>query len=293
MKRVALIGLGSMGLPMARNLVAAKFEPFLWNRSAGRSEEFLGAKAKVVDTPAAAAVELVLTVLPDIFQVDQVLNGLDGLMAGWAASGVKSPTLVVMGTVAPKAVRELQQSYPQIVVVDAPLSGGTVGAEAATLSIMVGASDGVFESIKPVLDALGTTVLRMGELGAGQTTKLCNQLVVAATIAGLSEAMVLAREAGLDREKVQACLMGGLANSAILQTKGHYWISENFQSQGMAAYHLKDLTFVLEDASTLNLSLPTANLLHGLFASLISNGHGDFDHTALFLEILRINDIAK
>lgn len=281
-----------MGLPMARHLVSANFEPYLWNRSPARSKEFLGANARVVNTPADAAVELVLTVLPDIFEVEEVLTGPHGLIAGWAESAIAAPILVVMGTVAPDAVRELQRRYPDIVVVDAPLSGGTVGAEAATLSIMVGATEAVLESIRPVLDALGTTVLRMGNLGAGQTTKLCNQLVVAATIAGLSEAMVLAREAGLDRAKVQACLMGGLANSEVLQTKGHFFISENFRSQGIATNQLKDLAFILQKASTLNLSLPTANLLHSLFANLIENGHGNLDHTALFLEILRVNDIA-
>ena len=281
--RLSLLGLGPMGAPMARNLLAAG--PLtVWNRTASRAAPFAELGAVVAPTPAAAAGDVVLTVLPDLVQVESLLMGEDGLLAGWRAAGIAAPVLVVHGTVSPIAVTALARRLAAehgVQVVDAPLSGGTVGARDATLSIMVGGADEPVARVLPVFERLGRTVRHLGPSGAGATAKLCNQIVVAGTVAVVSEALLLARSAGLDPATVVELLQGGLARTAVLEQKSRKWLDEDFAEGGSARNQLKDLRFVAESAAAEGVALPTTAAVTALFERMIAEGDGDLDHTGV------------
>ncbi|MCJ1701661.1 NAD(P)-dependent oxidoreductase [Rathayibacter festucae] len=281
--RLSLLGLGPMGAPMARNLLAAA--PLtVWNRTASRAAPFAELGAVVAPTPAAAAGDVVLTVLPDLVQVESLLMGEDGLLAGWRAAEIAAPVLVVHGTVSPIAVAALARRLAAehgVQVVDAPLSGGTVGARDATLSIMVGGADEPVARVLPVFERLGRTVRHLGPSGAGATAKLCNQIVVAGTVAVVSEALLLARSAGLDPATVVELLQGGLARTAVLEQKSRKWLDEDFAEGGSARNQLKDLRFVAESAAAEGVALPTTAAVTALFERMIAEGDGDLDHTGV------------
>ncbi|ROQ04499.1 2-hydroxy-3-oxopropionate reductase [Rathayibacter sp. PhB93] len=281
--RLSLLGLGPMGAPMARNLLAAG--PLtVWNRTASRAAPFAELGAVVAPTPAAAAGDVVLTVLPDLVQVESLLMGEDGLLAGWRAAGIAAPVLVVHGTVSPIAVAALARRLAAehgVQVVDAPLSGGTVGARDGTLSIMVGGADEPVARVLPVFERLGRTVRHLGPSGAGATAKLCNQIVVAGTVAVVSEALLLARSAGLDPATVVELLQGGLARTAVLEQKSRKWLDEDFAEGGSARNQLKDLRFVAESAAAEGVALPTTAAVTALFERMIAEGDGDLDHTGV------------
>ncbi|MCJ1671661.1 MULTISPECIES: NAD(P)-dependent oxidoreductase [unclassified Rathayibacter] len=281
--RLSLLGLGPMGAPMARNLLAAA-SLTVWNRTASRAAPFAELGAVVAPTPAAAAGDVVLTVLPDLVQVESLLEGEDGLLAGWRAAGIAAPVLVVHGTVSPIAVAALARRLAAehgVQVVDAPLSGGTVGARDATLSIMVGGADEPVARVLPVFERLGRTVRHLGPSGAGATAKLCNQIVVAGTVAVVSEALLLARSAGLDPATVVELLQGGLARTAVLEQKSRKWLDEDFAEGGSARNQLKDLRFVAESAAAEGVALPTTAAVTALFERMIAEGDGDLDHTGV------------
>ncbi|MCJ1686955.1 NAD(P)-dependent oxidoreductase [Rathayibacter sp. VKM Ac-2927] len=281
--RLSLLGLGPMGAPMARNLLAAA-SLTVWNRTASRAAPFAELGAVVAPTPAAAAGDVVLTVLPDLVQVESLLEGEDGLLAGWRAAGIAAPVLVVHGTVSPIAVAALARRLAAehgVQVVDAPLSGGTVGARDATLSIMVGGADEPVARVLPVFERLGRTVRHLGPSGAGATAKLCNQIVVAGTVAVVSEALLLARSAGLDPATVVELLQGGLARTAVLEQKSRKWLDEDFAAGGSARNQLKDLRFVAESAAAEGVALPTTAAVTALFERMIAEGDGDLDHTGV------------
>lgn len=283
---VALLGTGPMGTPIARNLIAAGVPLKLWNRTARRAKEILGGHA--VDSPAETAGNVVLTVLPDLPQVEQLLHGPDGLLAGWKAAGIHNPILVVHGTVSPVAVAafaaECRKAWG-VTVIDAPLSGGTIGAEQGRLSIMVGGPQEVVERLRPLFGIYGSTVLRFGNTGAGSIAKACNQIVVAATVTAISEAMALAEVSGLDCGNVQEILAGGLANSEVLQQKGHRWLEHDFEGGGSAKNQLKDLTFIAETAADAGLDLPVSSSVRRAFQTMIAQGLGELDHTGIYLSV--------
>lgn len=280
---VALLGTGPMGTPIARNIIAGGVPLKLWNRTTHKARAIDG--GLVVSTPAEAASEVVLTVLPDLPQVAALLRGESGLLAGWKSAGIDNPTLVIHGTVSPVAVesfaRECRLRWG-VTVVDAPLSGGTVGAEEGRLSIMAGGPPEVAERLRPLFALYGTTVLWFGGTGSGSTVKACNQIVVAATVTALAEAMALAASAGLDLEKVQSILAGGLANSEVLRQKGRRWIEQDFEGGGSAKNQLKDLNFVAELAGHRGLRLPLTHSLQKAFEKMVAEGAGNLDHTGIF-----------
>lgn len=286
---LSLLGLGPMGAPMARNLLAGG--PLtVWNRTASRAAPFAELGAVVAPTPAAAAADVVLTVLPDLVQVESLLEGGDGLLAGWRAAGTVDPVLVVHGTVSPIAVADLARRLAAehgVQVVDAPLSGGTVGARDATLSIMVGGAEEVVARVLPVLVRLGRTVRHLGPSGAGATAKLCNQVVVAGTVAVVSEALLLARSAGLDPATVVELLQGGLARTAVLEQKSGKWLDEDFAEGGSARNQLKDLRFIAESAAADGVVLPTTAAVTAVFERMIAEGDGDLDHTGVYRTLAR------
>ena len=343
---VGFVGLGTMGRPMAQNLARAGFPVVVWNRNVTRAAELAaaaGAGVVVARTLAelGAAAPVVLTMLPDLPQVEAVLGGSGGMVprpegpqagstaaAGprWikgfgghvprpegpqagstAAAGppdgsrgsggmVPRPegllagmrpgsVLVVLGTVSPVGVRELGERLDAagtgVALVDAPVSGGDVGAEQGTLSIMAGGADADVARVRPYLEAMGTTVDHLGSLGAGQLAKACNQIVVGATITALSEAVVLARRGGLDPARVLGVLAGGLADSRVLELKGSKMLRHDFQPGGAAAFQHKDLGFALAVARAEGVALPLTALVDQLFGAACWNGFGGDDHSVL------------
>ncbi|WP_026538612.1 NAD(P)-dependent oxidoreductase [Arthrobacter sp. 9MFCol3.1] len=283
---VALLGTGPMGAPIARNIIASGVPLTLWNRTAHKADAIAG--GRVAASPAEAASEVVLTVLPDLPDVERLLVGAEGLLAGWKAAGIGHPVLVIHGTVSPVAVAafaaECQRDHG-VTVVDAPLSGGTIGAEEGRLSTMVGGPRHVVEQLEPLFRLYSATVAWFGGTGAGSTVKACNQIVVAATVTALSEAMALAAASGLDLEQVQSVLAGGLANSEVLRQKGQRWIDADFEGGGSAKNQLKDLGFITELATQAGLTLPVAGSLLAAFQAMVSAGRGDLDHTGIYLGI--------
>ncbi|MHA7290343.1 NAD(P)-dependent oxidoreductase [Arthrobacter sp. MDT3-24] len=281
---LALLGLGPMGGPMARKLLDLRGDLTVWNRTSAKAEPLIALGARAATSPADAASDVVLTVLPDLEQVESLIPGPDGLLAGWAAKGITRPVLVVHGTVSPTAVAAFADRMLRehgVTVLDAPVSGGTVGAESGTLSIMVGGNQNAANSVEPALRAMGTTVRYMGPSGSGALAKACNQIVVAATVTAVSEAMLLARSGSLDLAVMLELLQGGLADSAVLRQKGHRWISNDFDGGGSAKNQLKDLRFIQDAASAGGLELPLSTTVTGLFDEMVAQGDGALDHTGI------------
>jgi len=286
---VSLLGLGRMGEPIARRLLAALGSLTVWNRTTAKTAALGQAGARVAHSPAEAAAPITLTVLTDLADVEAVLAGENGLIAGWAAAGVERPVLVVHGTVSPVGVAALAERLARdgIGVVDAPLSGGVAGAESGALSVMVGGSDDVVGWAWPTLSLVGSTVRHLGPSGAGEIAKACNQVVVAAIVTALSEALLLADASGIERKELLELIGGGLADSEVLRQKRDRWLSGEFHGGGSSANQLKDLRFVAETASARGLALPLATTLRNVFERAIADGDGELDHSAIELSLAR------
>lgn len=274
-----------MGLPMAANLAEAGFDVLAWNRSRPPLDAAVAAGCRAADRPAqvAGAARVVLTMLPDLPQVRALL---DELLAGPGSGG--ADTLVVMGTVSPVAVRALAEELrPRgIEVVDAPVSGGVTGARDASLSIMAGGTADAVERVRPYLAAMGSTVRRMGDIGAGSLAKACNQLVVAGTLVALAEAVVLGERGGLEPAALLDVLAGGLAASEVLTQKRRHLADGDFTPSGPARYLHKDLGFVLHSAADADITLPLSATVAALYAAIDSGGLGDLDNSVV-LRLLR------
>ena len=281
--KVAVVGLGVMGLPIVANLVRAGVQTDVWNRSESAMVKALAAGAYRMNSLSECSARVVLTVLPDIQEVREVLaNGL--------SSALKPDSiLVVMGTVSPVAMVELANEYAAlgVRVVDAPMSGGDIGAIAGTLSIMVGGDQGTFDELTPTFSAIGRTIRLLGPVGSGQIAKACNQVVVAITLTALGEAVTLARRTGLDAHAVLDILSGGLANSQALTIKREKIESEDFTPGGFSKFQLKDLRFAMESALDAGVDLPVTAVVTELFADLVKHGDGELDHSAIIREIER------
>jgi 2-hydroxy-3-oxopropionate reductase len=286
LRPVGFVGLGAMGLPMAVNLVRAGIDVVAWNRSAAAAAQAAAEGVRVVARPVdvSAAAGTVITMLPDLPQVRELLDAADGLLA----AGGALDTLVVMGTVAPAGVRALAEDLAAraVTVVDAPVSGGQSGARDAELSIMVGADERTFARLRPYLRAMGSTVRHMGPVGAGSLTKACNQLVVAATLAALAEAVVLGERGGLAPEALLDVLGGGLAASAVLAQKRSHLLGGDFRGSGPAGYLVKDLGFVLDSAADSGADLPVAAAVARLYEAVVADGLGHLDNSVV-LDLLR------
>ncbi|MGV1008135.1 MAG: NAD(P)-dependent oxidoreductase [Dermatophilaceae bacterium] len=283
---VGVIGLGLMGRPVAASIARAGLAVFAWNRSPVTPPDGVALVDSV--TELGRRCPTVLVVLPDLPQLAPLLGtqvaGVDRpAPTGLLSAGHRVHTLVVMSTCSPVAVRELAAALAPrgVDVLDAPMSGGVLGAQQATLSIMVGGAAEALERVRPVLDAAASTVTRLGEVGAGSIAKACNQLVVAATLTALAEAMVLAEREGLDRDTVLGVLSGGLAASEVLRQKRHALASDDFTPSGPARYLLKDLGFASDVASVGGGPLPVLGALHTVFEALVAQGLGDLDAAAV------------
>jgi 2-hydroxy-3-oxopropionate reductase len=273
-----------MGAPVATNLARRLGGLTVWNRTPGKAGAVTALGAREAATLADAAADVVLTVLPDLPQVETVLHGPDGLLAGWRRRGVRTPTLVVHGTVSPVAVRgfaaRLRREHG-VRVVDAPMSGGVPRAERGTLSLMVGGDPADVEVLAPVFAAIATTIVHLGPVGAGQLAKACNQVVVAGTIAALSEALCLAEGYGLPRADLLSALAGGLAGSAVLDQKRDRWLREDFTGGGSARNQLEDLAFAREAEEAVDAPSALTALLHDQFRRMVTGGDGELDHSGL------------
>lgn len=289
---VGFVGLGAMGLPMAANLAKAGFDVLVSARGRVPLDAAVAAGCRAAGRPAdvAAGARTVITMLPDLPQVRDVSAGPDGLLAGLdtAAPAEAMDTLVVMGTVSPVAVRALAQELRSfgVTVVDAPVSGGVTGARDATLSIMAGGTQDAVDRVRPYLTAMGSTVRRMGDTGAGSLAKACNQLVVAGTLVALAEAVVLGEHGGLDPAALLEVLAGGLACSEVLAQKRRHLADSDFTPSGPARYLHKDLGFVLESAADAHVELPLSTSVARLYAAIDDRGLGDLDNSVV-LRLLR------
>lgn len=281
-ERIGFIGLGIMGKPMAANLRRAGHALVVHSRSRGPVEELLAGGASEADSPRAVAQrsDVVITMLPDSPDVRQVMLG-----AGGVIEGVRAGHLVIdMSTISPTVAREVAQALAGrgAACLDAPVSGGQRGAIDAALSIMVGGPRGAFERALPVFQALGKNIVHIGEEpGAGQIAKACNQIVVGVTIMAVAEALTLARKAGVDAAKVREALLGGFAQSRILDAHGQRILDRNFAPGFRIRLHEKDLGIALAAGRTYGVPLLATCVVHEAMDALIAQGHQDLDHSAL------------
>jgi 2-hydroxy-3-oxopropionate reductase len=279
--RVGVVGLGVMGAPMAGNLVDAGFDVVVSSRSPGPVDELAakGARGVTSAREVAAASDVVIVTVPDTPDMQDVMNGPEGLLAGAHAGLV----VIDCGSHDPEAMLGFAASLAGYGAdfLDAPLSGGEVGAREGTLSIMVGGSAETLERARPALEAVGQTIVHMGDVGAGQVAKAANQLVVAAEIQALAEAYTMAKSAGIDPSLVFEALGAGLAASRVLELNGPRMISGDYTPGGKAWFHLKDLRNAESVARAHDLELPALALVLDAYRRLVESGGGDLDHTAL------------
>ncbi len=288
--RVAVLGLGLMGLPMARRLCQAGLEVHVWNRTAAKAEALLPLGATVHLTPALAVAQadLTITMLEHGGIVESVIFD-----HGVAQAMRKDSLLVDMSSIEPAQAKDHAKRLQALNIryLDAPVSGGTIGAEQGTLAIMAGGNLIDFETARPVLEHLGRSTL-VGPTGCGQLAKLANQMIVGITIGAVAEALLLCEKGGADMAQVKAAITGGFADSRILQVHGERMIARDFAPRGRMSVQLKDLRNALNTAQSLDFSAPVTHLLEDLYAQGIKNGMADLDHAALFLELARRNGMA-
>lgn len=277
MDPIGFIGLGVMGLPMARNLARAGHPLTVWNRTPARCAEI--AEATPVSRPAElAGCAVVFVNVADDAALEAVLFGPDGLAT------VPGQAIVVdMGTSSPNYTRNCARRLGErgLAMLDAPVSGGEAGAQAGSLSIMVGGDAEVVAKVRPLLDCLGSNIVHVGASGAGQIAKACNQIVISATLMGVAEAFQFARREGVDPAKVRAALLGGSAYSKILEIHGQRMLDGNHQPGFRARLHKKDLDIVLAEAAGLALPLESIQAAARLMTQLVETGQGELDSSAI------------
>ena len=279
--KVGFIGLGLMGLPMARNVLRAGYQLTVYNRTAAKAGALVAEGAQQADTPAEVAQrsDSVVTMVTDSADVLEVVEGEHGLLSG-ASSGL---TWIDMSTISPDVTRRLGAAAAArgVEALDAPVSGGPPGAEGGTLSIMVGGKQEVFDACLPLLATMGTSIVRVGDLGSGQVTKACNQIVIAATLSGIAEALVMGAKAGVDPVLIRQALMGGYAGSRLLEVHGERMIRHTFEPGFFVRLHNKDLHIALQMARSLSVSAPVTALAAQHFNALIADGDGELDNSAM------------
>ena len=282
---VGFIGLGLMGRPMSLNLLAAGARLIVHSRSPDPVQELAEAGAVPASSPAsvAAKADTVITMLPDTPAVETVLLGTGGVV-----EGLKPGSLVIdMGTTGVMATRDFAAAIDAAggAYVDAPVSGGTIGAGDGTLVIMAGGSGEAVARAEAIFGVLGSRATHVGAVGTGQVAKAANQVIVGLNIGAVAEALTLAAKAGADPAKVREALRGGFADSRILEVHGQRMVDGDFRPGGKVTTQFKDLTQALELAAELGFSLPATALNRDLYARLIEAGHGDLDHSALIKAI--------
>jgi 2-hydroxy-3-oxopropionate reductase len=294
MSKVGFIGLGIMGTPMAGHLIKGGQEVYLHSRS-GVPQDLVGAggHACASSKEVAQKADIIITMVPDTPDVGAVLFGENGVAAGLARGKV----VVDMSSISPVETKEYAKKINALgcEYLDAPVSGGDVGAKNATLSIMVGGTQAAFDRVKPVFELMGKNITLVGGNGDGQTCKVANQIVVALTIGAVAEGLLFAAKAGADPSKVRQALLGGLATSRILDILGERMIKRTFDPGFRIALHQKDLNLALSAARSLGLALPATATAQQLFSACAANGGAAWDHSALVraLEIMANFEIGQ
>jgi 2-hydroxy-3-oxopropionate reductase len=284
--KIGFIGLGVMGTPMAMHLNAAGHQLFVYTRSKVPAEI---ANSRATQCTCASGVaeraDIIILMLPDTSDVEAVLFGEQGVAAG--LSKAKSKIVIDMSSISPVATKTFARRIKALGsdYLDAPVSGGEVGARNATLSIMVGGDAAVFDRIRPLFELMGKNITRIGETGAGQTCKVANQIIVALNIAAVAEALVFASKAGADPAVVRQALLGGFAASRVLEVHGERMVKRTFAPGFRIALHQKDLNLALEGARSLNLALPQTAGAAQLMQSCAALGHAQADHSALVMAL--------
>lgn len=286
MERIGFIGLGIMGKPMARNLLKAGYPLTIHNRSRAAVDELAAEGATPATTPRAVAEQsdIVITMLPDVATVWDVIAGEEhGVLAG-SRSGM---LVIDMSTSSPTQAQELARFADErgVVMLDAPVSGGDVGAQQATLSIIAGGSDDAFQRAEPIFRVLGKTVVHVGGSGAGQVVKACNQIVVALTLEAVSEALVLGSKAGVDPALILQALSGGLAGSKVMEVRGRNFLEHDFAPGAKVRIHHKDLGIALAAGRQYGVALPVTGIVDSMLQALEARGQSDQDHSALLTVI--------
>jgi 2-hydroxy-3-oxopropionate reductase len=280
-ERVGFIGLGIMGMPMARNLMDSGYELTVHNRSPEKAEELGKEGATVAATPREVAQksDVVITMLPDSPQVREVVADEDGVLEGISEGAL----LIDMSTISPVVTEELAEALKEkgASMLDAPVSGGDVGAIEGTLSIMVGGDEADFERARPLFEVMGKTATHVGPTGAGQVTKAANQVVVALTIEAVSEALVLGSAGGVSPEKILDVLGGGLAGNKVMEVKREKFLSHEFDPGFRSELHHKDLGIALAAGREYGVVLPVTAIVDQMLLSMMRKGWGGEDHSAL------------
>lgn len=280
-ERVGFIGLGVMGRAMAANILKAGYSVTVHNRSRGVVDLLVaeGAKAAIDSSAVAGVCDIVITMLPDIATVERVYFGEAGLFA----AAKPGQLFIDMSTSSREVALRIDAAAQRVgaASLDAPVSGGDVGARDGTLSIMAGGPKAAFDRAHPVFAAMGKNVVHVGEAGAGQVTKACNQIVVGLTIEAVGEALTLAAKAGVSPEKVRAALLGGFAQSRILDLHGQRALDNRYSPGARLRLHRKDLDIALDIAHDVDAALPVTAIVREMMNSLIARGMGDLDHSVL------------
>ena len=285
--KISFIGTGLMGFPMAKNLLKKNLDLKIFSRTLEKSkplEEFGG---KIINSLSEAIIDsdIIFTMLTDDDAVEKVLGSKDFL------KNLKSSSTVIdMSSIKPKIAIKYGKLLKEnnVNFLDAPVSGGTIGAEQGSLAIMVGGGQKIFDNVIDLLKIMGNPTL-VGPIGSGQISKLANQIIVGVTIGAVAEAITLCEKAGVDGNKFIKALSGGFADGKILQNHGKRMIKKDFSPKGKVSTHLKDMNNILECANDFNTQLPISNLIQSMFKSLVDNGNSDDDHSALYKEIENLN----
>ena len=277
-----------MGFPMAKNLLKSGYKLKVYNRSIEKAEPLrkFGAEVSKSIKEVVNNCDIIITMLTDDIAVNEVMKKSDFL------KNIKTGSTVIdMSSVKPKTALTHGENLKSINInyLDAPVSGGTIGAEEGSLAIMVGGEKKVFENCVEILKKMGNPTL-VGPISSGQVSKLANQIIVGLTIGAVAEAITLCEKAGADPNKVIEAVKGGWADSKILQTHGKRMVNKDFTPKGKTSTHLKDMNNIIECAKSHNTELPISNLVKEMYKTLVENGHGEEDHSSLYKEIKRINN---
>ena len=290
-KRIGFIGLGLMGKPMARNLMKSGFDLIVHNRSRAAVDQLVSEGADPADSPkeAAAAADVIITMLPEDSHVTEVVTAADGVTESIRPDSV----LVDMSTISPTTTRKLAKMVAArgAHMLDAPVSGGVEAASAASLTIMVGGKAEIFERVLPVFQKLGKNINHIGDHGAGQVTKAANQIIVGLTIQAVAEALIFAKKSGVDPVKVRRAIMGGYAQSRVLELHGQRMLDRNFQPGGKIKSHRKDIEIVLSVAREMGICLPGTAMISQLFNAVVAHDGSNWDHSAIVTVLESMSDV--
>ena len=289
--KISFIGTGLMGFPMAKNLLQKNLDLKIFSRTLEKAKPLGELGGKIINSLGKTVLDadIIFTMLTDDDAVEKVLGDTEFL------NNLKpSSTVIDMSSIKPKIAIKYGKLLKEIKInfLDAPVSGGTIGAEEASLAIMVGGEQKVFDNVFDVLKIMGNPTL-VGPIGSGQISKLANQIIVGVTIGAVAEAIILCEKAGVDANKFIQALSGGFADGKILQNHGKRMIDKDFSPKGKVSTHLKDMNNILECASGFNTQLPISNLIQSMFKSLDDNGSSNDDHSALYKEIKNINKLKE